>query len=230
MRLEPADDDWKSMRIAPWKVPVFSKEVVGRMKKEAETKPEARKPSEEFMAKEFSARRAGHDGVAWQVVPGLGRSGSAVTLLPVTRESFELASDADVAAAPKLEYALEFPAAGNFSIRLHLLPMHALVSGRGLRVRVAVDDAMPQRTTNVIGDGVPDRGVKPLLQGRPQVVTLDLKDGGPEWAQGVLSGERTVETTVTVDEAGRKTLCIYGVDAGVVLDRISVRGMAAMAP
>ena len=39
MRLEPADDDWKSMRIAPWKVPTFSKEAVTKAKKARGAKP-----------------------------------------------------------------------------------------------------------------------------------------------------------------------------------------------
>ncbi|ATC66105.1 hypothetical protein CMV30_11205 [Nibricoccus aquaticus] len=198
MRLEPADDDWKSMRIAPWKVPTFSKEAVAKVKEARGAEPLA-----VFAAKEFSARKVGRGEVAWQVVPGLGRSGNAVTLFPLNAASFDLSRDA--ASAPFLEYAVEFPAAGTFSVRVHLLPTHALVSGRGLRFGLGVDDAAPQ------------------------VVTLDVGDGGPTWAQGVLAGERLVTASVEVNAAGTRALRIYGVDAGVVIDRIEIGAVAAPA-
>jgi hypothetical protein len=191
MRLEPADDDWKSMRIAPWKLPTFSVEAVAKAEETRGTEPLVT-----FEAKAFSARRAGLDDVAWQIVPGLGRSGAAVTLFPMAVGSFDLSKDA--ANAPVLEYAVEFPAAGTFSVRVHLLPTHALVSGRGLRFGLGVDDE------------------------RPQMVTLDVGDGGPAWAQGVLSGERVVTVQIEVAAPGRKTLRIYGVDAGVVIDRLAI--------
>jgi hypothetical protein len=197
IRLEPADDDWKSMRIAPWKVPVFSKEILAQTENASGAKPEARKPAVgEYTANEFSSRKARRGEVAWQVVPGLGKSGAAVTLFPMTAESFDLAKDASV--APVLEYAVDFPAAGNFSVRVHLLPTHALVSGRGLRFGIGLDDAAPQ------------------------LVTLEIGDGGRAWAQGVLAGERVVTASVQVDAAGKRTLRIYGVDAGVVIDRIGI--------
>jgi hypothetical protein len=191
MRLEPADDDWKSMRIAPWKVPTFTKESVAAVEK-----ARGAEPLVAFDAKAFSARKAGRGDVSWNVVPGLGRSANGVTLFPMTAASFDLSKDA--ASAPVLEYAVEFPAAGNFSVRVHLLPTHALVSGRGLRFGLGVDDAPPQ------------------------VVTLEIGDGGPAWAQGVLAGERMVTARIEVASAGKKTLRIYGVDAGVVIDRIAI--------
>jgi hypothetical protein len=191
MRLEPADDDWKSMRIAPWKVPNFSAEAVANVEK-----TNAAKPLVEVVAKDFSARKGGRDDVTWQVVPGLGRSGAAVTMFPMTAANFDLSKEA--ASAPVLEYAVEFPAAGTFSVRVHLLPTHALMSGRGLRFGLGVDDASPQ------------------------LVALDIGDGGPAWAHGVLSGERVVTAQIEVAAPGRKTLRIYGVDAGVVIDRLAI--------
>ena len=191
MRLEPADDDWKSMRIAPWKVPVFSEESVAAVEK-----ARGAELLVAFEAKAFSARRVGRGEVTWQVVPGLGRSGNAVTLFPMTAASFDLGKEA--AGAPVLEYAVEFPAAGKFSVRVHLLPTHALVSGRGLRFGLGVDEAVPE------------------------VVALDIGDGGPAWAQGVLAGERVVTAQIEVALAGKKTLRVYGVDAGVVIDRLVI--------
>jgi hypothetical protein len=49
-----------------------------------------------------------------------------------------------------------------------------------------------------------------------------VKDGGPEWAQGVLNATRIATARLTVSSPGAHTLRIYGVDAGVVLDKIVV--------
>jgi hypothetical protein len=54
------------------------------------------------------------------------------------------------------------------------------------------------------------------------VASLDFKDGGAEWAQGVLNATRTVSATLHVPSPGAHTLRIYGVDAGVVLDKIVI--------
>ncbi len=191
MRLEPADDDWKSMRIAEWKVPVFTAEAVSKARV-----LRGSDPLMEVMASAFAEKRAGRNGAAWEIVPGLGRSGAAVTMLPMTAASFEPGGVDGM--APVLAYAVEFPEAGSFSVRVHLLPTHALVSGRGLRFGIGLDD------------------------GAPQWVAFDVKDGGPEWAQGVMAGERVATVGIEVGAAGKKMLRIYGVDAGVVIDRIAI--------
>jgi hypothetical protein len=53
-------------------------------------------------------------------------------------------------------------------------------------------------------------------------VSLPVKDDSPEWAQGVLDARRTAAATLTVDRPGRRMLNIYAVDAGVVLDSLSL--------
>ncbi|WP_167759672.1 hypothetical protein, partial [Massilia horti] len=46
--------------------------------------------------------------------------------------------------------------------------------------------------------------------------------GGTEWAQGVLNAKRIASTILTIDKPGKRVLHIYGVDAGVVLDSITI--------
>ena len=53
-------------------------------------------------------------------------------------------------------------------------------------------------------------------------MVCNIKDGSAEWAQGVLNNSVTVATGLSVPTAGRHTLRIYGVDAGVVLDRFVI--------
>ncbi|MGC4074292.1 MAG: hypothetical protein QM760_17620 [Nibricoccus sp.] len=198
MRLEPADEDWKSMRIAPWSVPKFPADVVAQVEKANAVKPLVRIDAKSFSLSQYEhVRDGGVEGkAAWRVVPGLGKSGAAMTLFPMDAESFDLAKQASV--APMLACAVEFPSAGRFKVEVHLLPTHSLVSGRGLRFGLGLDDEAPQ------------------------LVTLDIGDGGPDWAQGVLSGERVVTTSIEVGAQGKRMLRIYGVDAGVVIDQLVI--------
>ena len=136
MTLEPADDDWKSMRIAPWQMPEFA------------AKPVSAPPAITLDAERFAAR-TDRTGATWQAVPGLG-----VTVLPTTMPSVDesrIASD-----APQLEYRVVFPAAGEFTLTAHLLPTHPLVAGRGLRFALSLDGDAPQLLIYAGKDGSPD--------------------------------------------------------------------------
>ena len=185
MALEPADDTWKSMRIAPWTLPRFAVPTPAR----------GRKPLISIPAAEFSAKADRADS-AWQRVAGLGRTGAAVTVFPTTVPDVPLAQAG--ARAPRLDYAVTLPEAGIFEVALHLLPTHPLVSGEPLRLGIAWDDEPPR------------------------LVELDPQDGGPGWAQGVLDGERVVAVRLTAKTSGAHTLRVYGLAAGVVLDRLTL--------
>jgi hypothetical protein len=185
MKLEPADDRWKSMRIEPWVAPDFFKN---------DGSEEA--PGIVIESDHFIANRADPTGTGWEKIPGLGSIGETVAILPTTATGVDetrLATD-----APRLGYDVDFPAAGDFMLTTYLLPTHPLVPGRGLRFAIGVDDAPPQP------------------------VVCDVKDGSPEWAQGVLNNSVSVSTRITVPTAGRHVLRVYGVDAGVVLDRFAI--------
>ena len=81
---------------------------------------------------------------------------------------------------------------------VHLLPVHALMDGQGLRLAIGLDDQPPQ------------------------VITQNAPVGSPEWAQGVLDGVLTASVSLNVATAGEHVLRVYMMDAGVVLDRITV--------
>jgi hypothetical protein len=57
---------------------------------------------------------------------------------------------------------------------------------------------------------------------RPQLVALEVKDGGAEWAQGVLGASRTAAASLELATGGAHTLQLYGIDAGVVIDSIEI--------
>lgn len=99
--------------------------------------------------------------------------------------------------APRLDYALNVDAPGRYRLDVSLLPTQAL-SGKDLRFGVSLDD------------------------GAPGIVALPVKDGGADWAQGVLNAKRRASTLLNMAKPGPHTLHIYGVDAGVVLDDLSI--------
>lgn len=185
MTLEPADAQWRSMRIAPWTPPAYSPLAASAAS------------AANFMAIEAErfTRKTDRPGVAWEVVPGLGRAGNSVTLFPTTASPIE--ADRLKTAAPRLDYVVTFPSAGEFTATIDLVPTHP-ISGPALRFAIALDDASPR------------------------VVALEVKDGGPDWAQGVLNATRIATTTITVPTPGAHTLRVFGVDPGVVLDRIVI--------
>lgn len=187
MRLEPADDDWKSMRLAAWQPRTFS------------PKPITAAPAWErrWTAADYATKQDRPDA-AWTAIPGLGRSGRALTILPFTAPT-----RAAAATAPWAGYAFELATATPCQLQLEVLPTHPLVPGRGLRLAVAVDDAPPQE------------------------VVIPIADGSPAWAQGVLDNRLRATVTLPALPAGSHCLKLYMVDAGVAVDTLILTSSAA---
>jgi hypothetical protein len=82
----------------------------------------------------FTARNDLPSGAGWRSIPGLGRTGSAVTVLPST-------ATITLEAAPSLEYRFHVVTGGEAILRVRLLPTYPLVTGRGLRLAFVIDDA-----------------------------------------------------------------------------------------
>lgn len=192
MSMEPADEQWRSMRIANWQMPAYARAA-------APTGPAA-DAAQAFEAERFTGKRD-VPGAAWQLIPGLGRTGEgAMAVFPTTAPSVALGHVA--ADAPRLDYALHVVAAGDVTLRAFVLPTHP-IDGKELRFAVALDDD------------------------EPQMVAFDVKDGGADWALGVLDATRIATTPLHVQAAGAHVLHIYGVDAGVVIDKFIIDTGAA---
>jgi len=183
MQLEPADNDWKSMRIARWEMPTFA----------ASSSNETSATNAIAVEAENFSRKTDHQDCSWQIVPGLGRTGrGSITLMPFSAPPISVEQARE--AAPVLEYDVNFPEPSNFTLRANLIPTHP-ISGDKLRFAVALDDDAPQ------------------------LVELAFKDGSADWAQGVLSNTRVASTVLSVPTAGAHTLRVYGIEAGVVIDK-----------
>jgi hypothetical protein len=152
-------------------------------------------PAVTLEAERFDVRRAGRSA-SWHAVPGLGTSGEgAVTLAPSTQGD-AIAPGRIAADAPRLDYRFRLARGGAAVLRARMLPTHP--SSGTLRFAVALDE------------------------GAPQLAELPNRDGDAEWAQGVLDNMRTVSATLGNIAPGAHTLRVYGIDPGVVIDRLDI--------
>jgi len=203
LALEPADNQWRRFRIAPWTLPRFaptSKTV------EKPARPPARVPAgfDGFAETDgVVSIEAGHytekvdrNGAGWEVIPGLGRNGNAMTVFPTTAASIDPMQL--MTEAPRLDYRVYLSTVGEITAVVNLLPTQPIQTGNGLRLAVTFDDQPPQ------------------------LVTASAEVGSPEWAQSVLNEVLTATARLRVPVAGAHVLKIYMVDAGVVLDKIVI--------
>jgi hypothetical protein len=136
-------------------------------------------------------------GAGWRSIPGLGRTGAAVSVLPST-------TVITPAAAPSLEYRFLVTTGGPVTLRVRLLPTFPLVSGKGLRLAIAIDDGAPF----------------------PLAVTkgFDTKNSNTtftDWQRRVLANATEIVRQLPQPIApGWHTLRLIAVDAGVVVDKI----------
>ena len=140
----------------------------------------------------FTNRRDLPSGAGWCSIPGLGRTGSAVTVLPSTAL---ITSNS----APSLDYRFHVITGGPATLRVRLLPTHPLVAGQGLRLAVAIDDGDPL----------------------PLAVTSGFDPGSTGWNERVLANatEAILQWPEPLSP-GAHTLRLIAVDAGVVVDKM----------
>lgn len=142
----------------------------------------------------FAEQTDSGGNVGWRVVPGLGRTGSAVTVMPSN-------AAIEAATAPSLNYRFHSVTNGPAKLRVRLLPTYPLVSGRGLRFAVAIDEA------------------KPL----PLAVTKGFDNKrGTGWDERVLANSTEATLELPALAPGWHTLRLIAVDTGVVVDKIVI--------
>lgn len=138
-----------------------------------------------------------HVAVDGSVIPGLGRTGDAVSVSPTTAATIK-AEDIDI--APALEYPVHLFITGRLNVTCYLLPTFPVTTGRGLRYAIAFDNQPPQIVT----------------------VGADLQTPSRQWSLNVLNASTIGVSGHEIATAGAHTLKIYMVDAGVVLDKIVI--------
>jgi len=155
-----------------------------------------------MLAQHYSSK-TDKPGAAWQVIPGLGRTGDAVGVFPTTAPSVELAKVATD--APAMEYKFYLFRPGDVTIHYNLIPSQPLRYGTPLCFAVAVDDAPAQLVSITAGTGT------------------EIGAGtGRAWQLNVLNNTNTATTQQTIAAAGGHTLKIYMIDPGVLLEKIVI--------
>ena len=146
-------------------------------------------------AEHFTAK-TDRAGAAWQVIPGLGRTGDSVAVFPEDAPSVGLVRAARE--APSLEYPMHLFRAGEFELTFYLIPTHPVRGTAGLRFAYGLDGAGP----------------------RELAASAGVEVSSKEWSQNVLNATTKVTATVRLDAPGPHVLRIYMLDPGVVLDKI----------
>jgi len=143
------------------------------------------------------SNRAGD--ATWTVLPGLGRSGDAITVAPPTMPKASISeifsAEQLSAASPSLQYDFFAVRSGPTTVEAYCLPTHAVNDRSKLRYAVAIDDE------------------------RPRMVNIDSPEFSTKWKANVLANAAIGRTLHDI-KAGKHTLTIWAVDPAIVLDKI----------
>jgi hypothetical protein len=144
-------------------------------------------------------RQTVHGTARWTVVPGLGPSGRAMSLLPASLKS---SWPADDKTAPTLEF--DFDAnGGEAEVHIDFLPTFRIYPGLQLRVAVSLDELAPALVEVPGSSGKED-------------------ENGPNRREGIQNNFVRARVPLPALTAGKHVLKIRAVDPGVVIDRVSL--------
>jgi len=139
-------------------------------------------------------------GIAWQVIPELGRTFSAVTPFPVTMPGQIPEGD-----SPRLEYAVYLENGGDVRVRAYLSPTLNFPNEQGLRYGISFDE-------------------EPV-----QIVNMHAGKTHRDWQESV-SNNITIMTSIhDLKSPGKHTLKFWAVDPGVVLQKLMIETKAVRA-
>ncbi len=136
--------------------------------------------------------------IPWEKIEDYGRTGSAMTIFPVTSPRANPPQD-----SPCLEYKIYFFHKGNLEVETYAAPTLNFLYGRGVQVAISFDDQPPQAITLV-----------------PQ--KYNAGDGNADWERTVIDSVRKVKSSHKISEPGYHTLKVWMIDPAVVIEKIVI--------
>ena len=137
------------------------------------------------------------NGITWTILPGLGRTGDAVTTFPVT-----VGEQQQVVGAPHLEYDFYTFSNGEFKINTYFSPTLNFNSApNGLQYAISVDDE------------------------KPQIISINGEDKNSIsgiWNKWVADNIIIKTTTHKITTEGKHTVKYWMVNSGVLLQKLVV--------
>jgi GH35 family endo-1,4-beta-xylanase len=132
-------------------------------------------------------------GIRWQIIPGLGRTGSAVEAMPITAPS--VMPDRK---SPRLEYEVYLADTGTVTVHTYLSPILEF-NRKPIHYAIAFDD------------------------GQPQLIDCSSGNESPRvWNKMVADNIRIVTSTHHIGKPGAHTLKFFFVDPGPVLQKLVI--------
>ncbi|HEX7584444.1 MAG TPA: hypothetical protein VF373_07125, partial [Prolixibacteraceae bacterium] len=145
------------------------------------------------MEAEHFSRNVEANGISWKVIPGLGRTLSAVAPFPV-KSAVQVPGNN----CPHLEYDMYLFQSGRADVTLYLSPSLNYFNDDGLKLAVSFDDQQPQI----------------ILMNKNQDLVL--------WEKWVSDNINKVGSVCKLDKPGKHTLKVWMVTPGVVIQKIVV--------
>jgi hypothetical protein len=152
---------------------------------------------------EHYAKSVAVGDIAWQVVPGYGRTLSSMVVLRGGVHPGPGVSATPPENAPYLEYRVYIENPGDIKVITYTAPSLNVIWDRGLRYAISFDDQPPQ-----------------IVDTFPKEFAADHTC--PAWENGVLANNWHSVTQHKVAEAGYHTLRFWMVDPEVVLEKITL--------
>lgn len=147
-------------------------------------------------AGDFAEKQDTHE-LHWLLIPEYGKTEGSLKMMPVT------VSARNISESPYVTYRFAIETAGTYQVTVYVSPTNPLERGMGQRFGLQLDGGVPE-----VLDSLPSN-----------FAAGDYYDYN--WCQGVLKNVRKVRWTVSLS-AGSHELVYYGVDAGVLLQKIEV--------
>lgn len=150
------------------------------------------------MEAEHFADSRSYDGYEWKRLSEYGKTLSSMKIYPLDR-NFDVLGQ-----APSLSYRVLIRQGGTYTLRAITAPTNNLEDGRNMRYAVSVDQKNAQE-------------VKTIPDEHYNIGNGHWRDR--DWAEGVLNNCHYGENQVVL-EPGVHTITIYGVEAGLVLQKL----------